>query len=399
LSNQAPKATLRVAGLFAGIGGIERGLHKAGHECVFLCESDPAARVVLRRRFPEVRIRPDVRKLSSLPHVDVLAAGFPCQDLSQAGRASGIHGGKSGVVSKLFSLLEELSPRWRPNWLLVENVPFMLHLDGGRAIKYLTDNLTSLGYSWAYRVLDTRAFGLPQRRRRVFLLASREGDPREVLLADDVSEPAHATRTRQACGFYWTEGNRGLGWAVDAIPPLKGSSGLGIPSPPGVWMPNGAIAVPTIEDAERLQGFPKFWTKPVTDAGMREGARWRLVGNAVSVPVAEWIGGRLARPGKWEPWVEEVLVDGQRWPDAAWGKDAKAYRVERSPWPVSRMSTPLHEFLKGPRPLSWRAAAGFLARVRASSLRVDERFMRDLSAHVAALRGLSMNGQAPRARR
>lgn len=398
MSDQASPSNLRVAGLFAGIGGIERGLMKAGLECVFLCESDPAASVVLRRRFPGVRIRPDVLKLSALPQVDVLAAGFPCQDLSQAGRANGIHGGKSSVVSKLFFLLDGQSPRRRPNWLLIENVPFMLHLDGGRAIKYLTDNLSSLGYMWAYRVLDTRAFGLPQRRRRVFLLASREADPREALLSDDVGEPASPSRPIRACGFYWTEGNRGIGWAIDAIPPLKGSSSLGIPSPPGVWMPNGAIVVPTVGDAERLQGFPKSWTKPITDSDFREGARWRLVGNAVSVPVTEWIGRRLAHPGKWEPWVEEVMASGQRWPDAAWGKGRKAYRVDRSSWPVARTTTPLQEFLKEPRPLSLKAAAGFLARLKASSLRVDEHFLRDLGTHVANLQSDSTNGQVVRTR-
>src|SRR5205823_9371065 len=107
-------------------------------------------------------------------------------------------------------------------WLLLENVPFMLQLDRGRAMRFLTRSLEELGFQWAYRVIDTRAFGLPQRRKRVILLASRTEDPREALFAGDRGEPNEPTSFDDlACGFYWTEGTRGLGWAVDAIPTLK----------------------------------------------------------------------------------------------------------------------------------------------------------------------------------
>src|SRR5207253_7474617 len=94
-----------VAGLFAGIGGIELGLHRAGHETALLCEIDPAASAVLKMRFPGVRLEPDITKLSTLPEVDVIAAGFPCQDLSQAGRTAGISGSRSGLVGKVFELI------------------------------------------------------------------------------------------------------------------------------------------------------------------------------------------------------------------------------------------------------------------------------------------------------
>ena len=85
------------------------------------------------------------------------------------------------------------------------------------------------------------------------------------------------------CGFYWTEGLRGLGWAIDAVPTLKGGSTLGIPSPPAIWI-QGQRTSPTnpdIRDAERLQGFPSDWTEVARENGGR-GARWKLVGNAVS---------------------------------------------------------------------------------------------------------------------
>src|SRR5947209_14620515 len=139
----------------------------------------------------------------------------------------------------------------------------MLQLDRGRAMSWLTNQLDNRGYTWAYRVVDSRAFGLPQRRQRVLLLASRTRDPRSPLLAQDDGEPTVPDRTGLACGFYWTEGTRGLGWAVDAVPTLKGGSGLGIASPPAIWRAGtGRIVTPDVRDAERLQGLPPGWTEP-----------------------------------------------------------------------------------------------------------------------------------------
>src|SRR5262249_45526194 len=149
-----------------------------------------------------------------------------------------------------------------------------------------------------------RSFGLPQRRLRIILLASRTEDPRSVLFCDDTDQSfSRNGHVPSACAFYWTEGNNGLGWAIDAVPPLKGGSGCGIPSPPAIWIRSEhAIVTPDIRDAERLQGFPAGWTLPATGYDVRSGKRWQLVGNAVSVPVANWIGSRLLSPG-------EYLVD------------------------------------------------------------------------------------------
>src|SRR5207244_1119711 len=126
-----------------------------------------------------------------------------------------------------------------PEWLCLENVPFMLQLDRGLAMRYLTSELGARGFSWAYRVVDTRAFGLPQRRKRVILLASRKHDPRAVLFAGDADRRSDPDPSTVACGFYWTEGIRGLGWAIDAIPTLKNGSTVGIPSPPAIRLPRG----------------------------------------------------------------------------------------------------------------------------------------------------------------
>jgi len=377
--------SLRVCGLFAGIGGIELGLHRAGHRTILLCENDPSATAVLRKRFPGAPIESDVRAMDALPSgTQLLAAGFPCQDLSQAGLTRGIRGKRSGLVANVFRLLE----RKPVPWVLLENVPFMLQLGGGRALDVIVGNLENLGYRWAYRVVNTNAFGLPHRRERVFLLATLEADPREVLLSEDAGPPALDTRKEGvAFGFYWTEGVRGLGWGIDTVPTLKGGSTVGIPSPPAILLPSGRIVTPDIRDAERLQGFPDDWTQPAEEVG-RPSLRWKLVGNAVTVDVARWIGDRLAAPLGYEreAW-DRPLRKGERWPRAAWNLGAGRYSADVSSWPVERRVAPLHEFLvHAPKPLSLRATAGFLDRTSRSSLRFAPGFLQHVAAHLQSMR-------------
>jgi DNA (cytosine-5)-methyltransferase 1 len=378
--------SLSVAGLFAGIGGIELGLSRAGHQSKLLCEIDPGAHRVLESRFADVRLTRDVREVETIGRVDLLAAGFPCQDLSQAGRTAGITGAKSGLIGQVFRLLDAAGSR-SPRWVLIENVPFMLQLQQGRAMRYLVDSLEERGYTWAYRVVDARAFGIPQRRRRVILLASKTGDPRPVLFADDAGERETAFSRDLLCGFYWTEGLRGLGWAVDAVPTLKGGSTIGIPSPPAIWNPmDGSISTPLIGDAERLQGFEAGWTAPAAEVpGVRESHRWKLVGNAVNVKVAEWIGRRLASSERTVV-AEDVLPRGVAWPVAAWGHRGHVYAVRVSEWPERRRAQHLHQFLRSPlKPLSRRAAAGFLSRALVSGLKFEQGFLDDVARHIDRL--------------
>jgi DNA (cytosine-5)-methyltransferase 1 len=376
---------LSVAGLFAGIGGIELGLHASGHHTELVNEIWEPARTVLESHFGGVDLIPDVRDIERLPKVDLVSAGFPCQDLSQAGGTAGISGSNSGLVGEVFRLIE---PDNAPEWLLLENVPFMLRLDRGEAMTFLTTTLDSMGYAWAYRVVDTRAFGLPQRRKRVLLLASRVHDPREVLFVGS-EEPREADPDDQtAFGFYWTEGLRGLGWGISCVPTLKGGSGLGIPSPPAIWMPDGSLVTPDIRDAERLQGFDADWTQPADELPKsRAGNRWKLVGNAVSVPLSTWVGQRLLDPKRYEFAGDDVLQEDDSWPTAAWGIDGKAHRADMSEWPVSMPYVGLADFLEYPvKPLSERAASGFLSRAERSGLRFVESFLDDVAVHIESLR-------------
>jgi DNA (cytosine-5)-methyltransferase 1 len=165
---------------------------------------------------------------------------------------------------------------------------------------------------------------------------------------------------------------------------LKGGSGLGIPSPPAIWLADGDIVTPDIRDAERLQGFPADWTEPGVAGHRRVGARWKLVGNAVSVPVSRWLGSRLARPSTNLPTLDAIAFsDGDSWPHAAWGDSSGTYAAPTSLWPRHDPFRYLADFLEyETTPLSERAAAGFLTRARRGSLRFQPGFLDAVGAHI-----------------
>lgn len=373
---------MRSVGLFSGIGGFELGFGRAGIETALLCESWEPAVSTLKRRF-DVPVVGDIRELEALPTCDVVAAGFPCTDLSQVGRTAGISGDESGLIREVFRLIAD-SP---PTWLVLENVPNMLTLHGGEPIRRITEWLDEDGWDWAYRTVDSQHFGVRQRRRRVFLVASKSQDPCGVLFADEVGGPAVRKR-HSAYGFYWTEGNRGIGWGEGVTPTLKGGSKLGIASPPGVWIPGAeagkAICRPSIRSGERLQGFGAGWTE---GAG-KLGERWKLVGNAVTVPVAEWIGRRLFSPGTPVDVDRCALVPERRWPAAASSVAGKreAWRFSERPINVrARMSLAALLDRYSSEPLSLGATTGFTKRLKASTLRRDDQFMSALNTHIASM--------------
>jgi DNA (cytosine-5)-methyltransferase 1 len=368
-----------VAGLFAGIGGLELGFARAGHESALLCEIEPGAAAVLKERFPGLPVHDDVCTLRELPgDVSLVLAGFPCQDLSQAGKTVGIEGSRSGLVGEVFRLIRDR----KVETVVLENVPFMLRLASGRAMDVITSTFEAMGYSWAYRTVDALAFGRPQRRERVYFVASRELDPREVLFADDATPPTGPQDwSTVACGFYWTEGIRGLGWATDAVPTLKGGSTIGIPSPPAIVFSDGRVVTPDIRDAERLQGFEVDWTTPARKV-TKAGHRWKLVGNAVSVEAAAWLGRRIAEPGAVLALEEWLISAGRAWPSAAYNIGLGRVGVSASTFPVLAPRLHLADFLDfEPAPLSLRATLGFLDRCSRGTLRFPPGFLEKVEAH------------------
>lgn len=378
---------MNVAGLFAGIGGFELGLHRAGHNTELFCDILPTSKAVLQARFPGVDFHHDITTLRSLPaSVDLLCAGFPCQDLSQAGRTAGLDGERSGLIGEVFRLLS----RRRVQTVALENVPFMLQLGGGNAMRAIIDEFERRGYRWAYRVVDSYSFGLAQRRERVFLVASRVLDPSGVLLTDDSPIERLGTALGQRPhGFYWTEGLGGLGWAVDAVPTLKNGSTIGIASPPAVLMPDGRLLKLSIGDGERLQGFDTDWTEPAETVGRRS-ARWGLIGSAVSVPVAEWLGKRLLAPGSYDVARDREFPAAGKAPRAARFDGLKRHRVEISSDPIGIRPRPLSEFMRDGEQrdlLSLKATAGFLGRTRRAKLRFEPGFIEAVEKHLLIMGG------------
>jgi DNA (cytosine-5)-methyltransferase 1 len=380
---------MKVISLFSGIGGLEYGLSRSGFNAEFFCEIDPIARSVLKHQYAGATIVNDINEITSIPSCDLIAAGFPCQDLSQAGTKTGITGSRSGLVARLFYLMGKLPHKKRPEWLVIENVPYMLRLDRGKAMSYITEQLIKLKYRWAYRVVDARAFGLPQRRPRVILVAAKNSDPNAVLFSDVFDEPDLDGKPglideSSYYGFYWTEGSRGVGWAREGVPPIKCGSTLGIASPPAVWIPHkDYVGTINIEDAEALQGFPPGWTDfSKLGNNAKSSLRWRLIGNAVSTKMSSWVGQRLKRPGN--PNVTMTRHDSERtWPDAACGDKSGVYKVHASRWASETQQIPLSQFLRHElKPLSVRATSGFLSRAKScTNVVYSDRFIASLIIH------------------
>lgn len=158
---------MRYVSLFSGAGGFDLGLDAAGLTCVAQVEIDRTARAVLARRWPDVPKHKDVRAVGrhNLPACDVVVGGFPCQDLSVAGKRAGLQAGeRSGLWWEMLRVVREL----RPGVVVWENVPGLLTSDGGRDHWRVCSSLAECGYFGAWRVLDAQFFGVPQRRRRVF---------------------------------------------------------------------------------------------------------------------------------------------------------------------------------------------------------------------------------------
>lgn len=174
---------MRFGTLFSGIEGFGLGFERAGMRCLWQVEIDPACNRVLQRHWPGVRRYRDVREVrgDALEAVDLVAGGFPCQDLSVAGRGKGLAGERSGLWFQFHRILAE----HRPRWVVIENVPGLLsspRAAPGRDFAIILSGLVELGYRLAWRCLDAQYLGLAQRRRRLFVAGNlRDGRAAEVL--------------------------------------------------------------------------------------------------------------------------------------------------------------------------------------------------------------------------
>lgn len=160
---------MRVLDLFSGIGGIALGLHRAGMQTVGFCEIDPYCRRVLAKNFPGVWIHDDVRTLTGelvgerCGGVDIIAGGFPCQDISLAGNGAGLDGERSGLWREFYRLIEAI----RPEWAFIENVPALR----SRGLETILGTLAAIGFDAEWHCIPAAAFGAPHRRDRLWIVA------------------------------------------------------------------------------------------------------------------------------------------------------------------------------------------------------------------------------------
>lgn len=168
--------------LFAGVGGFSLALERAGAKTVANVEIDKYCRQILARHFPDAKQFDDIKNVSGddlrsagfIPERGIITGGFPCQDISIAGKGAGLSGDRSGLFWEIVRLLEELHPKW----FILENVPRLLSINGGRDMATVVKALVDCGYGIAWRVLDAQHFGVPQRRRRVFIVGHLGGTGR-----------------------------------------------------------------------------------------------------------------------------------------------------------------------------------------------------------------------------
>ena len=176
---------MKVGSLFAGIGGFDLGLERAGFQTAWFCEQDEFCQRVLAKHWPDVPCYPDICELDGrdVEPVEVLCGGFPCQDLSYAGRGAGIEGERSGLWSEYARLVGEL----RPRYVLVENVPALLVRGLGRVL----GDLAALGYDAEWDCIPASAVGAPHYRDRIWLVAypERKGLERHRPNAGESKEP------------------------------------------------------------------------------------------------------------------------------------------------------------------------------------------------------------------
>lgn len=350
---------LTFGSLFSGIGGFDLGFERAGMQCAWQVEIDAKARQVLDKHWPNVPKVEDVRdvRAGTVSAVDVICGGFPCQDVSVAGRRAGLAGDRSGLWFEFHRILDELHPRWT----VIENVPGLLSSNGGADFAVILSGLVECGYRVCWRVLDAQYFGLAQRRRRVFIVGSLgDGTSAQILLESEggTGHPEAGEEARADIARTLTSGSgsprfdpNGEEFIVNALTGFNGggaddNSAQGNDlvavdlqqitsnvnrsrpkpeSPPLTtngqvvafrWYAASSVGMsmsegisPTLQvsgdnthavhtsvgvrrltplECERLQGFPDGWTD-----GQADGPRYRQLGNAIAVSVAEWIGRRI----------------------------------------------------------------------------------------------------------
>jgi DNA (cytosine-5)-methyltransferase 1 len=355
---------MKVGSLFSGIGGFDLGFINAGYEVSWCVEKDTFCQKVLTKHFPNTKICDDITQVdpTTLDKIDVLVGGFPCQDISIAGKREGLQGARSSLFYEFDRYIRATNPRF----VVVENVPGLLSSNSGHDFAFVLNEMVERwgAKSIAWRILDSQFFGVPQRRRRIFFVADLGGDCASEILSLSDCSAGNTSPSRKAgktvtctpagiagtCSSKWAKGTGGPAgdehynlivyrWqnskeglvndgTVATLRTSMGTSGFSEVNHPivhaysiredasantfsatPVTVSNALtslqpsvqshhaqtfIAEPSVVrrltplECERLQGFPDNWTE-----GQSDSQRYKQLGNAVTVNVAEWIAKRI----------------------------------------------------------------------------------------------------------
>lgn len=286
--------------LFAGVGGFDLAMQRQGVKVVASVEIDKKCQEVLAHRFPESKILDDVTtvKGSDLieagfnPSKGIITGGFPCQDLSVAGKRAGLAGARSGLFWEIARIVEET----QTEYFIIENVPGLLSSNNGADFGVILGTMGDLGYSIGWRVLDAQYFGVPQRRRRVFIVGRRstsggiaeilfksEGLRRDTATSQQERQHVTSSATKSPVIVFHPHYHDGARVQGDTMNTLTSRMGTGGNNVSGVATPTNVRRLTPVE-CERLQGFPDDWT-----VGQADSHRYKQLGNAVAVPVVEWL--------------------------------------------------------------------------------------------------------------
>lgn len=296
IDNNGLDDALSFASFFAGIGGFDLGFERQGFSNKFICENNDFCNDVLRMHWPDVSTYGDINEVapSDIPDATVWCGGFPCQDVSVA-RGSLNRPGLNGSRSGLFFRFAELIESRRPLVVLIENVGGLFNSNKGNDFAVVLETLNALGYGVAWRLLNSRYFGVPQSRPRVYLCCWRGNPAKALSVMFEKTTPGKPESERTA--FITESTPQGSYPRVPTVGYcLAATSGRHTGtdwSRTYVTCQDGVRRLTPIE-CERLQGFPDNWTKTDGESEEADSPRYAAIGNAVSVPVIEWIANRIA---------------------------------------------------------------------------------------------------------
>lgn len=393
-------AVFGVNSFFAGIGGFDIAFERNGFETRYLCEINDFCNDVLATHWPKVKKATDICSLNEdeIPDAEVWCGGFPCQDISVA-RGASKRLGLGGTRSGLFFRYAELIEKKKPPVVIIENVEGLFNSNGGRDFGVILQRMTALGYAVAWRLLNSRYFGVPQSRPRIYLCCWNNSPEKAIRVMFD-SEGTHKPTNERKDFITEAEIVSGYPKVPRVAYCLAATSGrhTGTDWSRTYVVCSDGVRRLTPKEYERLQGFPDGWTLPVTynpETDDTDTLRYTAVGNAVSVPVVEWIAKRVHKEMCVEytaatrdelqsyvpefsksSWTTESLADldfsdstiSYKWPKAGLAWDGAFIGANVPPTPAQPVPSLLIDIVEkrdvGPRyKLTPNAAEGILRRV------------------------------------